>query len=160
VRYLTVKKAKIHKYKKNIYPLRAVTSSTDFYPTGCIIKVKFHYASWFEAGSKLVSPTSFEADSVMEFGFNETLAHSIHNSFISSRIYLWSHPAPAPRCDRVTDTTVLKYSGYVQFPDFPSATVLRLEFSRIQFTRHTATRRNSQFRCVGRCELDENARPR
>jgi len=36
------------------------------------LKAKFRYASWFEAGSELVrswSPTSFEPDSVMEFGF-------------------------------------------------------------------------------------------
>ena len=36
------------------------------------VKAKFHYASWFEAGSELFrswSPTSFEPDSVMEFGF-------------------------------------------------------------------------------------------
>jgi len=32
------------------------------------IKAKFHYASWFEAGSNW-SPTGFEPDSVMEFGF-------------------------------------------------------------------------------------------
>jgi len=35
-------------------------------------KAKFHYASWFEAGSKLVGDqlrTTFEAASVMEFGF-------------------------------------------------------------------------------------------
>jgi len=41
-------------------------------------KAKFHYASWFEAGSKLVRSwfeagsklvRSFEPDSVMEFGF-------------------------------------------------------------------------------------------
>jgi len=39
------------------------------------IKAKFHYASWFEAGSKLVGDhlrTSFKPDSVMEFGFNLT----------------------------------------------------------------------------------------
>ena len=37
------------------------------------VKTKFHYAIWFAAGSKLVgswSPTSFEAASVMGFGFN------------------------------------------------------------------------------------------
>jgi len=41
-----------------------------------LIKAKFHYASWFEAGSKLVADqfrtclrTSFEPASVMEFGF-------------------------------------------------------------------------------------------
>ena len=37
----------------------------------CVRFVKFHYASWFGAGSKLVrswAPTSFEPDSVMEFG--------------------------------------------------------------------------------------------
>jgi len=36
------------------------------------VKAKFHYASWFEAGSELVqswSPTSFKPDIVMEFGF-------------------------------------------------------------------------------------------
>jgi len=38
------------------------------------LKAKFHYASWFEAGSELVSAsnqlrTSFEAGSVIEFGF-------------------------------------------------------------------------------------------
>ena len=69
-----------------------------------MFKAKFHYASWFEAGSKLVadrfnansitlsgsklvrsrveagsklvrswSPTSFEPDSVMEFGFNRLI---------------------------------------------------------------------------------------
>jgi len=76
----------------------------------------------------------------MEFGFNETLADSIHTSFISSRrpIYLWSHPAPAPRCDRVTETTVLKYSGYVQFLDFPSAAVL----SSREFNSHVTPRRD------------------
>ena len=39
------------------------------------IKAKFHYASWFEAASKLVADqlrTSFESDSVMEFGFYDT----------------------------------------------------------------------------------------
>jgi len=39
------------------------------------VKAKFHYASWFEADSKLVGDqllTSFEPASVMEFGFNET----------------------------------------------------------------------------------------
>jgi len=38
----------------------------------CSVKAKFHYPSWFEAGSKLVrsrSPTGFEPASVMEFGF-------------------------------------------------------------------------------------------
>jgi len=48
-----------------------------------LVKTKFHYASWFEAGSKLVadrfeachrpasnlSATSFEPASVIEFGF-------------------------------------------------------------------------------------------
>jgi len=44
------------------------------------VKAKFHYASWFEAGLKLVADsfepvcdqlrTSFEPASVMEFGFN------------------------------------------------------------------------------------------
>jgi len=43
------------------------------------VKAKFHYASWFEAGSKLVADglepvcdqlrTNFEPDRVMEFGF-------------------------------------------------------------------------------------------
>jgi len=33
-----------------------------------LFKAKFHYASWFKAGSKLVSDTRFEPDSVMEFG--------------------------------------------------------------------------------------------
>jgi len=36
------------------------------------LKAKFHYAIWFEAGSKLVADqlrTSFEPDIVMEFGF-------------------------------------------------------------------------------------------
>jgi len=36
------------------------------------LKAKFHYASWFEAGSKLVGDqlrTSFEPASVMEFRF-------------------------------------------------------------------------------------------
>jgi len=51
-----------------------------------VVKTKFHYASWFEAGSKLVadrfeagrraasnlSATSFEPASVMEFGFYES----------------------------------------------------------------------------------------
>jgi len=37
-----------------------------------LIKAKFHYASWFEAGLKLVADqlrTSFEPTRVMEFGF-------------------------------------------------------------------------------------------
>jgi len=37
-----------------------------------LLKAKFHYAIWFEAGSKLVGNqlrTSFEPASVMEFGF-------------------------------------------------------------------------------------------
>jgi len=41
-----------------------------------LLKAKFHYANWFEAGSKLVADrfeagrrTSFEPASVMEFGF-------------------------------------------------------------------------------------------
>jgi len=37
-----------------------------------LLKAKFHYASWFEAGRRQVrnwSPTSFEPASVMEFGF-------------------------------------------------------------------------------------------
>ena len=33
---------------------------------------KFHYASWFGAGSKLVR-SWFESDSVMEFGFYQQL---------------------------------------------------------------------------------------
>ena len=51
--------------------------------TSCQVKAKFHYASWFEAGSELVpswfeagrrpasnlSAISFEPASVMEFGF-------------------------------------------------------------------------------------------
>ena len=32
-----------------------------------IVKAKFHYAIWFDAGSKLVADR-FESDSVMEFG--------------------------------------------------------------------------------------------
>ena len=37
-------------------------------------KAKFHYASWFEAGSKLVVRTSFEPASVIEFAFKTSLA--------------------------------------------------------------------------------------
>jgi len=36
-----------------------------------LLKAKFHYASWFEAGHRQVrswSPTSFEPDSLMGFG--------------------------------------------------------------------------------------------
>jgi len=52
-----------------------------------VVKAKFHYAIWYEAGSKLVRNgfepvcdqlrTSFEPASVMEFGFNilETMQH-------------------------------------------------------------------------------------
>jgi len=39
--------------------------------TGRKLKAKFHYASWFGAGSELVR-SWFDTDSVMEFGFNET----------------------------------------------------------------------------------------
>ena len=40
-----------------------------------LLKAKFHYAIWFETGRRQVrswlqSATSFEQDSVMEFGFN------------------------------------------------------------------------------------------
>jgi len=48
-----------------------------------VVKAKFHYASWFWAGSELVrsrSPTSFEPDSVMEFGF-EPLCDQLRTSF-------------------------------------------------------------------------------
>jgi len=41
-----------------------------FYPFR--LKAKFHYAIWFEAGRQPgsnLSATSFEPDSVMEFGF-------------------------------------------------------------------------------------------
>ena len=34
-----------------------------------LFKAKFHYASWFGAGSKLVR-SLFEPDTVMEFGFD------------------------------------------------------------------------------------------
>jgi len=39
-----------------------------------LVKAKFHYASWFGAGSKPVADqlrTSFESASVMEFGLTE-----------------------------------------------------------------------------------------
>ena len=39
------------------------------------VKAKFNYATWFEAGPRQVrswSPTSFEPDGVMEFGFKAT----------------------------------------------------------------------------------------
>jgi len=39
----------------------------------CIVQAKFHYASWFEAG------TSFEPASVMEFGFTESSSRQIGN---------------------------------------------------------------------------------
>jgi len=52
-----------------------------------IVKAKFHYASCFEAGSKLVAGqlgtvcdqlrTSFELASVMEFGFNGGSPHLV-----------------------------------------------------------------------------------
>jgi len=44
------------------------------------VKARFHYASWFEAGSKLVGDqlrTSFEPANVMEFGFNEMYLRSV-----------------------------------------------------------------------------------
>jgi len=37
-------------------------------PDARLLKAKFHYASWFGAGSELVR-SWFESDSVMEFGF-------------------------------------------------------------------------------------------
>jgi len=54
------------------------------------IKAKFHYASWFETGSKLAgswSPTSFEPDSVMEFGFNDVFTRRRNCSFAE----YWKH---------------------------------------------------------------------
>jgi len=53
-----------------------------------LFKAKFHYASWFEAGSKHVrswSPTSFEADSVMEFGF-EHVCDQLRISFEAASV--------------------------------------------------------------------------
>jgi len=61
------------------------------------VKVKFHYASWFEAGSKPVADrfeagrrpasnlfaTSFEPASVMEFGFNGVKCDAISASLLS-----------------------------------------------------------------------------
>jgi len=41
-----------------------------------MIKAKFHYASWFEAGRRQVrswSATSFEPASITEFGFKESI---------------------------------------------------------------------------------------
>jgi len=52
------------------------------------IKAKFHYAIWFEAGSRLVrsrSPTSFEPDSVMEFDF-EPVCDQLRTSFEAASI--------------------------------------------------------------------------
>ena len=51
------------------------------------VKAKFHYASWFEAGSELFrswSPTSFEPASVMEFDFNTSTTSCLTNSFAYS----------------------------------------------------------------------------
>jgi len=39
-----------------------------------LLKAKFHYASWFGAGSKLVQRW-FKPDSVMEFGFEPVCDH-------------------------------------------------------------------------------------
>jgi len=39
----------------------------DSRPLHCRLKAKFHYASWFKASN--LSATSFELDSIMEFGF-------------------------------------------------------------------------------------------
>jgi len=39
----------------------------------CLVKAKFHYTIWFEAGSKLVVNqlrACLQTDSVIEFGFN------------------------------------------------------------------------------------------
>jgi len=41
----------------------------------CAVKAKFHYASWFGAGSELVR-SWFEPDSVMEFGFNPPYSYN------------------------------------------------------------------------------------
>ena len=46
-----------------------------------ILKAKFHYASWFEAGSKLVADR-FEPASVMEFGFYDSCANALHRTYL------------------------------------------------------------------------------
>jgi len=65
-------------------------------PSPPLIKAKFHYASCrFEAGSKLVAdqrPTSFEPDSVMEFGFkpptrNQSLSYRLESLTFWRRQY-------------------------------------------------------------------------
>ena len=51
-----------------------------------MLKAKFHYASCFGAGSKLVrsrSATGFEPDSVMEFGFNITFDLSLFSEVVT-----------------------------------------------------------------------------
>jgi len=48
------------------------------------IKAKFHYASWFGAGSKLVR-SWFEPDSVMEFGF-EPVCDQLRTGFEAASV--------------------------------------------------------------------------
>jgi len=62
-----------------------------------LVKAKFHYASWFEAGSKLVTDrfeaglrTSFKPASVMEFGFKIAIISTV---FLNQLIHFYSNNA-------------------------------------------------------------------
>jgi len=68
--------AAMRSYVKLLWPLVSIT------------KNKFHYDSWFKAGRRQVrswSPTSFESDSVIEFGLkqasNITCKHVLQSTF-------------------------------------------------------------------------------
>jgi len=50
------------------------TANVCFYNQTYLLKVKFHYAIWFEAGQQPasnLSATSFKPASIMEFGFKQ-----------------------------------------------------------------------------------------
>jgi len=62
--------------------------------SGSCVKAKFHYASWFEAGSKLVADqlrTSFEPASVMEFDFNGAVTLRLALKNVSEMTYFVWH---------------------------------------------------------------------
>jgi len=61
------------------------------------VKAKFHYASWFEADSKLVGDqlrTSFEPASVMEFGFNQSALAKSRGRRVPELAPCWTQDGP------------------------------------------------------------------